>query len=74
MEQTRAPRLLTARSVFHEYGLPPDVVRRYIRLGIIPAVRLGRSVFIDREAFETFLREGGRGQRVNGGAGRVAAR
>ncbi len=65
-------RLIDLKSVETEFGLRRDQVARMIRLGTIPpgvAVRLGRRVLIDRQAFERFLREGGRalGGRDGGG-------
>ncbi len=55
------PRLLDCNAVHQEYGVPPDKLRRLMRLNLVPHVRLGRRVFLDREQFERFLREGGRG-------------
>jgi hypothetical protein len=56
--------LLTLKDVETEHHVKRDKVARLVRLGIIPAgvaVRLGRRVLIDQEAFEEFIRAGGRG-------------
>jgi hypothetical protein len=54
------PRLLDCKTVYAEFGIAPDKLRRLMRLGLVPSVRLGRRVFIDRVQFETFIRSGGR--------------
>jgi excisionase family DNA binding protein len=49
------PRLLTAKEVASELGLTPFRVYELARLGLLPSIRLGRSVRFPREALENWL-------------------
>ena len=44
-----------------QLGVSKQVAYRLLREGIVPSVRLGRSVRVSEDAFHQFIQEGGRG-------------
>ncbi|MGE5584938.1 MAG: helix-turn-helix domain-containing protein [Bacillota bacterium] len=52
-------RFLTVDEVARELQVRRDRVYELARDGILPVVRLGRTIRIDREAFEEWVRRGG---------------
>ncbi len=49
--------LLTSEDIAHALGYHIQTVRRYLREGIIPAIRLKGEYRVRREDFERFLEE-----------------
>lgn len=56
-------KLLSVKEVAGILGLHEQVIRRYIREGILPAVKLQKAYRIDREDLDTWLEERKRGKR-----------
>lgn len=52
-------RFLTADEVAEELRVRRDRVYQLAREGILPVVRLGRTIRVDREVFEEWTRRGG---------------
>jgi excisionase family DNA binding protein len=52
--------LLDIPTVRHELSAGDSTVRRWIREGRLPAVRLGRRVLVRREALDEFVCAGAR--------------
>lgn len=50
-------KLLSTKEVAHILGLHEQVVRRYIRKGILPAIKLERKYRIDEEDLNNWLEE-----------------
>lgn len=54
-----ARRLLTAQEVADQLGITDQRVYAMIREGLLPGVRLGRSVRVEVSALEAYLAQGG---------------
>jgi excisionase family DNA binding protein len=50
------PELLDIPAVRHELRAGDSTIRRWIREGRLPTVRIGRRILIRREALERFVR------------------
>lgn len=57
--QARLPRLLTADQVAEAMSLPKHRVYELGREGIMPCIRIGRSMRFDANAVRAWLDEGG---------------
>ena len=55
------PRLLSIPEVASELGLSEGRVYELLRLGILPAVRIGRQVRVDALRLEEWIAAGGKG-------------
>jgi excisionase family DNA binding protein len=51
--------LLDIPTVRHELSAGESTIRRWIREGRLPTVRLGRRVLVRRDALDKFVRAGG---------------
>lgn len=51
------PKLLSTKEVANILGLHEQVIRRYIRKGILPAIKLERKYKIDEEDLNHWLEE-----------------
>lgn len=51
------PKLLSTKEVANILGLHEQVIRRYIRKGILPAIKLERKYKIDQEELNNWLEE-----------------
>jgi hypothetical protein len=60
-DRTRIPILFTVPRVGQHLGLPDSSIYRLIRLKILPAVRIGRRVFVAEDDLLAFIRNGGAG-------------
>ena len=47
---------MTVPEVSNEFGFPASTVRRLIQDGAFPVMKVGRTTYIMREAFEGYLR------------------
>ena len=66
MSNTTLPRLLTARQVAEDTGLPLARVYELAREGAMPCVRLGRAMRFDAEELRSWLANGGTASNENG--------
>lgn len=51
------PKLLSTKEVANILGLHEQVIRRYIRKGILPAIRLERKYRVDEKDLNNWLEE-----------------
>ena len=51
------PKLLSTKEVANILGLHEQVIRRYIRKGILPAIKLERKYRIDEKDLNNWLEE-----------------
>lgn len=51
------PKLLSTREVANILGLHEQVIRRYIKKGILPAIKLERKYRIDEKDLNNWLEE-----------------
>ncbi len=57
------PKLLSTKEVANILGLHEQVIRRYVRKGILPAIKLERKYKIDEEDLNNWLEERKTGNR-----------
>lgn len=54
-ETARAERLLEVAHVAHRLSVSPEYVRRLVRRGQLPAIRLARQIRIDPRDLDAFI-------------------
>jgi hypothetical protein len=60
MTEAKLPRLLKGKQVEEIYGIKNRSLIGYAKHGVIKAVRVGRQIFYDRLAIESFIESGGK--------------
>lgn len=58
--EVEGPRLVSAGELARQFNVSPSRMYDLARRGLLPSVRLGRSVRFDVQAVEEFLSHGGR--------------
>ncbi len=59
IDSSTLPRLLTAKDVSTQTGIPQESVYRFAKAGLIPHVRIGRAVRFSPKAIEAWIESGG---------------